>query len=137
VKRGKIEREREVTSSWSSSLCVVRPWRASSLTTPQRQKKLTPPCVLFLWQHHGNTMRVLLWSVPFSRVWLLCFLVFFLRKELQSSSASFSASNPTRHSSCCCCELMKEKINKIIKNDLDQRRFYKTVLVTLTSKVVL
>ncbi|KAG5060540.1 hypothetical protein JHK87_001569 [Glycine soja] len=24
-------------------------------------------CVLFLQQHHGDTMRVLLWSIPFSR----------------------------------------------------------------------
>ncbi|KAH1266280.1 hypothetical protein GmHk_01G001807 [Glycine max] len=56
-------------------------------------------CVLFLQQHHGDTVRVLLWSIPFSRVWLLCFLVFFLRKELQCSFAYFSANNPTRHSS--------------------------------------
>ncbi|KAG4981538.1 hypothetical protein JHK85_035496 [Glycine max] len=46
-------------------------------------------------------VRVLLWNVPFSSEWLLCFLVFFLRKELQPSPASFSAGNPTaaRHSS--------------------------------------
>lgn len=43
-------------------------------------KEIDAPCIL-LWQHHGNTVRVLLWSVPFSRVWLLCFLVFFLQKN--------------------------------------------------------
>ena len=39
------------------------------------------PYVLFLWQHHDDTVKVLLWSIPFSGVWLLCFLVFFLQKN--------------------------------------------------------